>query len=195
MNDKTSESGREAVLDARIKAHMAAMEELSRLRAGLIEAAGLLDECVGRGGKILVCGNGGSAAEAQHFATEYVGRYRSNRRSLPAIALSVDGTALTCIGNDFGWENIFARQIEAFASPGDLLFVLSTSGNSPNVLRALERARALNLKSVALLGKGGGQAGALADHAIALNSCDTGAIQEAHLLIIHFLCEGAESLL
>src|SRR5262249_39544415 len=118
----------------------------------------------------------------------------SNRRSLPAMALSADGTAMTCIGNDFGWENIFARQIEAFAGPDDLLFVLSTSGNSPNILRALERARDLQLKSIALLGKGGGKARELADHAITLSSKDTGAIQEAHLMMIHFLCEGMEAL-
>jgi D-sedoheptulose 7-phosphate isomerase len=194
MNDLSAGDNRRAVLRARLAAHAAAMNELSGMSDQLIKVAGLLDDCLRKGGKILACGNGGSAAEAQHFATEFVGRYRGNRRSLPAIALSADATALTCIGNDFGWENIFARQLEAFAGPDDMLFALSTSGNSPNVLRALEKSRELKLNSVALLGKGGGKARELADHSIVLASEDTGAIQEAHLLIIHFLCEGAEAL-
>src|SRR5579859_1104873 len=106
------------------------------------------------GGKILSCGNGGSAADAMHLAEELVGRYRSNRRSLPAISLAADGTALTCIGNDFGFENVFSRQVEGLGDKGDMLVCFSTSGNSPNILRALDAAKTQGVKSVALLGKG-----------------------------------------
>jgi D-sedoheptulose 7-phosphate isomerase len=182
------------ILARRFREHQQAFDSLQTQRESLLLIADLLLRCVRRGGKILVCGNGGSAAEAQHFTTEFIGRYRSNRRSLPAFALTADGSAVTCIGNDFGWENVFARQVEGLARPGDLLFVLSTSGNSPNVLRALERARTLGIESVAFLGKDGGAARPLADHALVVASTDTGAIQEAHLIAIHFLCEGVEIL-
>jgi D-sedoheptulose 7-phosphate isomerase len=178
----------------RLDAHQKGVESLHALREALVEAAQMVRSCVRSGGKILACGNGGSAAEAQHFTTELIGRYRSNRQSLPAVPLTADGSAITCIGNDFGWENIFARQLEGFAKPGDLLLAFSTSGNSPNIVRALERARELKIKSIALLGKDGGAARKLADHGIVIQSNDTGAIQEAHLIAIHFLCEGIEEL-
>jgi D-sedoheptulose 7-phosphate isomerase len=144
------------------------------------------------GGKVLACGNGGSAADAMHLAEELVGRYRSNRRSLPAVSLAADGTALTCIANDFGFEDVFSRQVEGLADKGDLLVCFSTSGNSPNILRALDAAKSKGAKSVALLGKDGGKARGKADFEIIVASSDTARIQEAHTLIVHALLEVIE---
>jgi D-sedoheptulose 7-phosphate isomerase len=144
------------------------------------------------GHTLLTCGNGGSATDAQHLAEELVGRYRSNRRALPALALTADSAALTCIGNDFGYEQVFARQIEGLARPGDLLLCFSTSGNSPNITAALRAARARGASSVALLGKDGGAARGLADLALVVASDDTARIQEAHLQVLHFICEAVE---
>ena len=144
------------------------------------------------GGKILSCGNGGSAADAMHLTQELVGRFRGNRRSLPAVSLAADPTALTCIGNDFGFDSVFSRQVEGLANPNDLLVCLSTSGNSPNILRALEAARAKGVKTVALLGKGGGKAKGRADLEIIVANSDSGRVQEAHTLILHALLDAIE---
>ena len=144
------------------------------------------------GGKILACGNGGSAADAMHLTQELVGRFRRNRRSLPAVSLAADPTALTCIGNDFGFDSVFSRQVEGLADKNDLLVCLSTSGNSPNILRALEAARANGVKTVALLGKGGGKAKGKADFEIIVANSDSGRVQEAHTLILHALLEAIE---
>jgi D-sedoheptulose 7-phosphate isomerase len=145
------------------------------------------------GGKILTCGNGGSAADAMHLAEELVGRYKSQRRSLPAVCLNADPTLLTCIGNDFGFEEVFARQLQALAGKEDLLVCFSTSGNSANIVRALETARTRGVKSVALLGKGGGRAKGLADVEIIVDSADTARIQEAHTLLLHAVLERVEA--
>jgi D-sedoheptulose 7-phosphate isomerase len=144
------------------------------------------------GGKILTCGNGGSAADAMHLAEELVGRYCSNRRSLAGVSLAADGTALTCIGNDFGFENVFSRQVEGLGNKNDLLVCFSTSGNSPNILRALDAARSKGVKSVALLGKDGGKAKGKADFEIIVANSDNGRIQEVHTLILHALLEVIE---
>jgi D-sedoheptulose 7-phosphate isomerase len=142
-----------------------------------------------RGGKLLVCGNGGSAAEAGHFATELVGRYAQTRRSLPALALSSDGALVTCIGNEFGYEQIFARQIGGLARPGDLVVVLTSSGNSANIIAALQEARKLGLDSIAFLGRGGGKAKGLATCDLIMPGRSGAAAQEAHLFLIHHYCE------
>jgi D-sedoheptulose 7-phosphate isomerase len=142
-----------------------------------------------RGGRLLICGNGGSAAEAAHFATELVGRYAKNRRSLPAIALSADGSLLSCIGNDYGYEQVFARQIEGLAAAGDLVVVLTSSGNSANIVAALQAARARGLESVAFLGRGGGAAKGLATIDLIMPGPSGAAAQEAHLFLIHHFCE------
>ena len=144
------------------------------------------------GGKLLTCGNGGSAADAMHLAEELVGRYKNNRRALPAISLSADATLLTCIGNDFSFDEVFSRQIEGLANKNDLLICFSTSGNSPNILRALDAAKAKGVKSVALLGKGGGKAAGKADLEIVVAGADGGRVQEAHTLILHALLEVIE---
>ena len=144
------------------------------------------------GGKILACGNGGSAADAMHLTEELVGRYRGNRRSLAGVSLTADPTALTCIGNDFGFENVFSRQVEGLANANDLLICFSSSGNSPNILRAIDAAKAKGAKTVALLGKGGGKARGKADWEIIIANSDSGRVQEAHTVILHALLEVIE---
>lgn len=155
-------------------------------------AARVRDTVLG-GHLLLTCGNGGSATDAQHLAEELIARYRSNRRALPAIALTADSAVLTCIGNDFGYEQVFARQVEALAGPGDLMLCFSTSGSSPNIVAALHAARARGAGSIALLGKDGGAARGLADLALVVASDDTARIQEAHLQVLHYICEVVEA--
>jgi D-sedoheptulose 7-phosphate isomerase len=149
-------------------------------------------ETLKSGGKILTCGNGGSAADALHLAEELVGRYKSNRRSLPAVCLNADPTLLTCIANDFGFDEVFARQVEGLGGENDLLVCFTTSGNSTNILRAQDAAKRIGVTTVALLGKGGGQSRGKADLELIVNSADTARIQEAHTLILHALLERIE---
>jgi len=159
----------------------------------LEQVAGELHECFARGNKLLVCGNGGSASDSEHLVAELVGRYRDERRPLPALALSAGGTAtLTAVSNDYGYQTVFARQVEALAQPGDLLFAISTSGNSPNVLAAVATARARKCRVVAFTGESGGQLRAAADVLIAAPSRVTARIQEVHGLCIHVICESLD---
>jgi D-sedoheptulose 7-phosphate isomerase len=144
------------------------------------------------GHTLYTCGNGGSASDALHLAEELVGRYRANRRPLPAVCLNADVTALTCIANDFGFEQIYARQLRGLARPADLLLIFSTSGNSANLLAALHTAREMGVISIALLGKDGGAAADLADHGIIVPSANSARIQEAHTLLLHAICEEIE---
>lgn len=143
-------------------------------------------------GCVFICGNGGSASDAQHFAAELTGRYQMDRPGYPAIALTTDCSALTSIGNDYGFDYVFSRQLEALASPGDLLIAISTSGNSANVVKAVEQARHQNVDSIGLLGREGGQLKDLVDTAIVVNVPSTARVQEAHIFILHLLCEAFE---
>jgi D-sedoheptulose 7-phosphate isomerase len=152
----------------------------------------IISEALRGNNTIFWCGNGGSAAESSHLAVEFIGRFKNNRRSLPSISLNADSAAITCIANDFGYEEIFARQLEGIAKKNDVLVVLSTSGNSKNILKALQRSRDLGVTSIGLLGKGGGEAVKLCDLSIVVNSAETARIQELHLLLGHVLCELAE---
>ncbi len=147
------------------------------------------------GGKILTCGNGGSAADAMHLAEELVGRYSRNRRPLPALCLNADPTLLTCIANDFGFDAVFARQVEGLAGKDDLLIVFTSSGNSVNIVKALEVARPRGIKSVALLGKDGGAAKGKADIELIVASNNTARVQEAHTVLLHTLLEAVEAAL
>jgi D-sedoheptulose 7-phosphate isomerase len=165
------------------------LQGLPSLRPAIDRAGELMLATLRRGGRLLICGNGGSAAEAAHFATELVGRYAKNRRSLPAIALSADGSLLSCIGNDYGYEQVFARQIDGLAAAGDLVVVLTSSGNSANIVAALQAARARGLESVAFLGRGGGAAKGLATIDLIMPGPSGAAAQEAHLFLIHHFCE------
>jgi D-sedoheptulose 7-phosphate isomerase len=164
-------------------------ESLRQIRAQIDRAEELISKTLHSGKKLLICGNGGSAAEAQHFSTELVGRYFKNRKSLPAIALNADAAAVTCIGNDFGFNNVFSRQIEGLAQPGDLVVVVTSSGNSPNILAALETAGKLGLSSIALLGRSGGKAKGLATIDLIIPGESGRAAQEAHLFLIHHFCD------
>ena len=166
------------------------------LFASLGRHEGVID-CVARamvgalrgGHKILTCGNGGSAAEAMHLSTELVGRYDTDRRSLPAFFLGGDASLVTCVANDFGWDEVFTRALRGHGRPGDILVAFSTSGKSRNVMRALEVAREMGIESLALLGKGGGPSRGLATWEIVVDSVVTARIQEAHQFILHVLCD------
>ena len=160
-----------------------------------IEAAGLLIwKTLEAGNKILLCGNGGSAADAQHIAAELVGRYEAQRRSFPAVALTTDTSALTALSNDFGFEEVFARQVDALGSSGDLLIAISTSGKSPNVINAADKARALGLKTIALTGCSGEPLASHCDVAVVVPSNRTARVQEGHITIGHIWCEMVDAL-
>jgi len=158
----------------------------------LASAARLVVETLRSGGQILTAGNGGSAAEAMHMAEELVGRFRTNRRSLPGIALTADGTALTCIGNDFGFDCVFSRQVEGLGRPGDLLVLFSTSGSARNLRRALDAARAARMRVLLILGREGSPLGGLGDLEICVPGEATERIQEAHQVILHILLDAVE---
>lgn len=157
------------------------------------KCAEIIFDAVAKGKKILICGNGGSAADAQHIAAEFVGRYETERRGLPAIALTTDTSALTALSNDYGFERIFSRQVEALAAAGDVLISFSTSGNSPNVLAAVMKARDLNCKTIGLTGIKGKKLASLCDACILVPSERTARIQEAHITIGHIWCEIIDS--
>ena len=155
-------------------------------------ALGLVEDTVRAGGTLFFCGNGGSAADAQHLATEYVVRYMRNRRAYPAVALTTDSSLLTAAANDLGFEHVFARQIEALAKPGDLLIIHSTSGSSPNVLRAAEAARTRGVPVLAFSARDGGPLRELADHSVIIPTDRTDRAQELHLCIEHIICDIVE---
>ena len=171
-----------------------AMMESLRAMSGLLRNCA--DRCLAalnRGGKLLICGNGGSAAQAQHLTGELVGRYKKSRRPLAAITLGADASVLTCIGNDYRFEEIFARQVRALGRPGDVLIALTTSGRSPDVLEALRAAREMGMETIAFLGGDGGAALPLSDSALVVGHADTARIQEGHQFLMHCLMELIEA--
>lgn len=176
-------------LDSCLQETVRTLEALTSLRPQIDRAGEMILRTLKDGHKLLLCGNGGSAAEAQHFATELVGRYFKTRRPLPAVGLTADGTLLSCIGNDFKFDEVFARQLEGLAQPGDLVVVFTSSGNSANIVRALEAADRLKLESLAFLGRGGGQCKGLATCELIIPGTSGRTAQEAHLVLIHFFCE------
>jgi D-sedoheptulose 7-phosphate isomerase len=190
-NSPTSESLTAATLLQRsLQEHLEAINALLQSSLGEIERAGaLISATLNQGGKILLCGNGGSAADSQHIAAELVGRYELHRRAWPAIALTTDTSALTALSNDYGYEDVFARQVEALAKPGDLLLALSTSGTSANVIKAAETARRIGCKVIALTGAVGEPLASLCDLAVVVPSMRTSRVQEAHITIGHLWCE------
>lgn len=159
----------------------------------IVQCADMMIAALQAGNKILIMGNGGSAADAQHFAAELVGRFRRERQGLAAISLSTDSSAITAIGNDFGFEQIFSRQVEALALPGDIVFGISTSGQSKNVITAIEKAGAIGCKTIGLLGKDGGALASAVSCGMTVSGDETSYIQEAHIMIIHMLCELIEA--
>jgi phosphoheptose isomerase len=182
-----------SILDKAVNGSIETLQSLKKLQAEVARSADLIVDCLTKGNKLLVCGNGGSASDAAHFTTELVVRFAKDRPAYPAICLTGDGGLLTAAGNDYGFEEIFARQVAAFAVPGDLLICLTTSGKSKNVLRALEEARSRKLKTVAFLGRDGGSTIGIADVDLLVRSDSTARIQEAHELLLHVLCETVES--
>jgi D-sedoheptulose 7-phosphate isomerase len=158
----------------------------------IVEAASMITTCLRSGGKLLFFGNGGSAADAQHLAAEFVGRFVAERRALAAIALTTDSSILTAVGNDYGFEQIFARQIAGLARPNDAAIGISTSGNSPNVVAAIQQAKTQGLKTIGLTGKDGGLLAKTVDLAISVSAVNTARIQECHITIGHILCELVE---
>ena len=168
-------------------------EALEALQGSILDAAKLLRSCLSSGGKVLFFGNGGSAADAQHWAAELTGRYLRERPGMAALALTTDSSALTAIGNDYGFGQVFARQVEALARPGDAAVGISTSGNSPNVQAALERAKAQGCKTVAVLGRDGGTIAPLVDVALVYGAKETPRIQEFHAVLGHVLCALVEA--
>ena len=156
----------------------------------LIEkAARIVFNCIKNGNKLIFFGNGGSASDSQHLAAEFVGRYEKERRALPAIALTTDTSILAAVGNDYGFDHIFERQVAALAQKGDVAFALSTSGNSKNVILAIQKARELGVYTIGLTGRGGGAMKSMVDLAIVVPSQKTSRVQESHILIGHILCE------
>jgi D-sedoheptulose 7-phosphate isomerase len=194
--DQVSDNNRE--LRALAYAHILESAELTRRTAdetldSVLHAALLISECFRRGNKVLLCGNGGSAADAQHVAAEFVNRLSRDfeRPGLPAIALTTDTSFITAYGNDFGFDGVFERQVQALGRPNDVLVGISTSGNSKNVIKAVEAAREIGLVTIGLIGEGG-QMTLLVDHPVVVPSCDTQHIQETLLTIEHVICELVE---
>ena len=181
------------MLTTAIAAARETLQSLLALDSEVAKAAELIEQCLRAGNKLLVCGNGGSAADASHFATEFVVRFMKERPAYPAICLAGDGGLLTATGNDYGFEEVFARQVAAFGLPGDVLVCLTTSGKSKNVERALQDAKARELKTIAFLGRDGGSTIGMADVDILVRSDSTARIQEAHQLLLHVLCQAVEA--
>jgi D-sedoheptulose 7-phosphate isomerase len=169
------------------------LESLKNLERQVSRALDLVEQCLRAGNKLLVCGNGGSAADASHFATELVVRFAKDRRALPAICLASDSGILTAAANDYGFDEVFARQVAALAQSGDVLICLTTSGKSKNLIRALEEAKDRKLKTIAFLGRDGGSTIGIADIDLLVRSDSTAQVQEAHQLLLHVLCEIIES--
>lgn len=189
------------MLEQRIQQHFFDSADLKyqsaeALTRPIADAVAAVIGCITAGGKVLACGNGGSAADAQHFAAEFVGRFERERPGLAAIALSTDTSILTAIGNDYDYTQVFAKQVQALGQPGDVLLAISTSGNSANVLAAAEAARAKEMTIVALTGRGGGKLGALltdTDVHICVPHERTARIQEVHILALHCICDAVDA--
>lgn len=179
-------------INGRIERAAGVIASLKHRSADIERAAVALVDALQRGGTVYTCGNGGSAAEALHLTEELIGRYSKQRPPMRGVCLNADPTAITCIANDFGYDEIFARQAQALIRPGDVLVAFSTSGKSPNIVRALTAAKRAGGKTIALLGKGGGEAAHHADHALIVDSDATEHIQEAHQVILHLFLEAAE---
>jgi D-sedoheptulose 7-phosphate isomerase len=178
-----------------LRQHLELFNRLSVVEDAVNQASLLITESLRAGGKLMICGNGGSAADSQHIAAEFTGRFIEDRRPLAALALSTDSSALTCIGNDYSFAEVFSRQVAGLGRAGDCLLGISTSGNSENVLRAVAAARALGIRTIGLLGRDGGKLAQACDHSIVVPADVTARIQEAHILIGHTICGAVEQML
>ncbi len=185
-----------SLFDKALEEHLSVMQDLPLHYSTIEKVAGIIAKALTSGNKLMLCGNGGSAADAQHIATEFIVRFRGdfNRKSLPAIALTTDTSLLTACANDYGFEEIFKRQVEGLGAPGDVLLGISTSGNSPNVYKAIEYANNNTITSILLAGKDGGTIKNIAEHSIVIYHDETARIQEAHITIGHILCRLVEEI-
>lgn len=174
------------MLNTMIDAHVRCLQNLKTIAPALNKAGDMLLQCLLDGGKLMICGNGGSASDAQHFAAEVMGRFERERRAYPAVALSTDTSILTAVGNDYGYHEVFARQVDGLGRPGDVLVGISTSGNSENVIRAVNQADSLDMQTVGLLGRDGGALNRRVGQAIVVDSASTARIQETHIFILHY---------
>ena len=181
-----------ALFDARLVQTIALHEKARQDPAPVLAAAGAIIEAFRKGGTLLLFGNGGSASDAQHVAAEFVGRFQVERKALPAIALTTDTSILTAIGNDYHFDRVFVRQVQALGRPGDVALGISTSGGSPNVVAALEEAKLRGLQTIALTGKDGGAVGRAAAIHINVPSASTARIQEVHRTLLHVICDIVE---
>jgi D-sedoheptulose 7-phosphate isomerase len=181
------------IINKEIKAHLESFALVEDLIQPLEESAKICVESLKNGGKILLCGNGGSAGDAQHIAAELTGRYKKERKALAAIALTTDTSALTAIGNDYGFDRVFERQVEALSQKGDVVIGISTSGQSQNVILALQKARLIGAKTIGFSGKDGGKIKELCDITLISPSFDTPRIQEIHIFLGHTLCQLIET--
>ena len=178
------------IIKSLIETHQQVVENIkTTLIDDIVKASQACEKAIKAGNKLLFCGNGGSAADCQHIAAEFVGRFQLTRKGLPAIALTTDTSALTAIANDFGYENVFSRQVEALGKKGDVIFCLSTSGNSKNVLIALRKAKELGILTIGITGRTGGDIMKETDVCINVSHDNTARIQEGHILIGHIICE------
>ena len=185
--------GSSEILKSAIAATTKTLQSIVDLESQVTSAAQLITDCLTNGEKVLACGNGGSAADAADFCTELACRFVEDRRPYPAMNLSQGGSLITAVGNDYGFEEIFARQVRAFGNSGDILIAISTSGKSKNIRRAIEEAGSRKLKTIALLGRDGGSVTGIADVDLIVKSDSTARIQEAHKFILHVICEICEA--
>lgn len=183
-----------SIIAASFDAHKTTMEKMHTIADDIERAGSIVSDCLNKhNGAILLCGNGGSAADAQHIAGELTGRFLRERRAMPAIALNTNSTTITAIGNDYGYDFVFSRQVEAHGRPGDVLIAITTSGNSGNVVQAAKAAKAGGLKVIGMTGMSGGMLGQYCDVCIKAPSSETPRVQEMHILVGHILCEIAEA--
>ncbi len=182
----------EKIISERLAEHLSVFEAVRQSPGQKLRIAQVVRAALAAGKKVFFCGNGGSAADSQHLAAEFVGRFQKEREGLPAVALTVDTSILTAVANDYGYERIFARQVEALGRTGDVLVAISTSGNSANVLRAVEVAKARGMYCVGMTAAGGGRLATLCDECIAVPAQNTARAQEMHILLGHILCELVE---
>lgn len=178
-----------------IQDHAEVLTLMPSLESEIMAAARIVAESIRNGGKLMLVGNGGSAADSQHLAAEFVGRFINDRRALPAIALTVDSSVLTCVANDYGYDQVFSRQVEGLACQGDALIAISTSGNSPSIINAIEAAKRRGVHTITLLGRDGGKVKGLGDCEIIIPSISTARIQEMHIFVGHFICGEVERIL
>jgi len=182
-----------AYLDTHLQEHLSVLRTVSSLAEQIESAADLIERTLRNGRKLMICGNGGSAADSQHLAAEFTGRFVKDRKPLAGLALTTNTSALTSVANDYSFEEVFSRQVTGLGQTGDCLLAISTSGNSPNVIRAVDAARSVGIKSIGLLGREGGQLRGKCDIAIVVSSHTTARIQEAHIFIGHTLCSMVEA--